>query len=91
MIVTALRAEADAGHPLLAGAGKRHHRIAARSEGANATGQPGLELGRRAVVGKREARFRRVEAGELGAKDVEAGLDQPLASASGSSALFACR
>src|SRR6266536_2857172 len=78
MVVTALGAEADARHALLAGLRKRHHRIATRSEGANATSQPGLDLGARAIVGKSKACLRRLEPRELGAKHVEACLDQPL-------------
>src|SRR6266511_1431293 len=78
VIVTALGAEGGARHPLLAGLRKRHHGLAARSEGANATAQPGLDLGTRLVVRKRKACLRRLEPCELGTKHVEAGLDQPL-------------
>src|SRR5438093_6825095 len=78
MIVTARWAEARARHPLLAGLGEVHHGIATCPEGANALAQPGLELGGRAVVGKREARLRRLEPCELGTKHFEAGFDQPL-------------
>src|SRR6266508_5200304 len=78
MIVTAPGAEAGARHPLLAGLRERHHGIATRSEGAYATGQPGLDLGGRAVVRTRKACLRRVEPCELGTTHVEACLDQPL-------------
>src|SRR6266545_5460494 len=78
MIVTALGAEGGARHPLLARLRKRHQGIATRSEGANATTQPGLDLGSRLVVRKRKACLRRLEPCELGTKDVEARLDQQL-------------
>src|SRR6266516_1580102 len=58
MIVTAPGAEAGAGDPLLAAAGKRHHRIARRAKSTNAAAQPSLDLGGRAVVGKGEAVLR---------------------------------
>src|SRR6266511_3507893 len=61
MIVASLGAEGRARHPLLAGLGKRHHGIATLSEGANATAQPGLDLGTRLVVRKREACLRCLE------------------------------
>jgi hypothetical protein len=78
VVVAALRSEADTRHPLLAGPRKRDHRVAGRAEGADAASQPRLEGGGRPVVGKREARLRRVESLELGGEDVEAALDQPL-------------
>src|SRR6266508_4913763 len=78
MIVAAPGAEAGARHPLLAGLRERDHGIATSPEGANALAQPGLDLGGRAVVGKRKARLGRLETCKHGTKDVEARLDQPL-------------
>ena len=78
MIVAALGTEAGARHPLLAGARKRHHRIARRAKSTNAAAQPSLDLGGRAVVGKGEACLRLLESRELGAKHVETCLDQTL-------------
>src|SRR6266568_6316131 len=61
MLVTALRAEGHARHAPLASLRKRHHRIAAGSEGAHTIPEPRLEGRARTVVEEREARLRCLE------------------------------